>query len=92
MDIFQWVWEHFFLQDTFGRLLLISRNADIKTFNSKQIFSLDQYCWHATFDEQKRRFSFLASIRFEKHKPSWCFQGFHFIVELLLEQFLAWKI
>ena len=40
-----------FLQDTFGRLLMISRNFDIKTFNSKQIFPLDQYCWHPTFDE-----------------------------------------
>ena len=55
-----------FSQDTFGRLLLISRNFDIKTFNSKQIFSPDQYCWHSTFDEYKSRFYFLGSIKFEK--------------------------
>ena len=48
-----------FLQDTFGQLLLISRKLDIQTFNSKQISSLDQYCWHAVFDEQKRKFCFL---------------------------------
>ena len=40
-----------FLQETLGQLLLISRKLDIQTFNSKQIFSLDQYCWHAIFDE-----------------------------------------
>ena len=40
-----------FLQDTFGPLLLISRNFDIQIFNSKQSFSLDQYCWQAIFDE-----------------------------------------
>ena len=45
-----------------------------------------------TFDEQKRRFCFLGSIKFEKHKPSWCFHDFYFTVELLQEQFLAWKI
>ena len=48
-----------FLQDTFGRLLLTYRKLDIQTFNSKQIFPLDQYCWHTIFDEEKRRFCFL---------------------------------
>ena len=40
-----------FLQDIFWRLLLIFRKLDIPTFNSKQICSLDQYCWHNIFDE-----------------------------------------
>ena len=39
-----------FLQDSSGQLLLIFRKLDIQTFNSKQIFSLDQYYWHAIFD------------------------------------------
>ena len=40
-----------FLQDSFGQLLLISRKPDIQAFHSKQIFSLNQYCLHAIFDE-----------------------------------------
>ena len=40
-----------FLQDTYRRLLLIFRKLDIQTLNSKQICSLDQYCWHTITDE-----------------------------------------
>ena len=45
-----------FSQDTSRRLLQIFRKLDIQTFNSKQVCSLDQYCRHAIFDEQRRRF------------------------------------
>ena len=45
-----------FLQDSSRQLPLIFRKHDIQTFNSKQICSLDQYCWHAIFDEQKCKF------------------------------------
>ena len=45
-----------FLQDSSRRLPLIFRKHDIQTFNSKQICSLDQYCRHAIFDEQKWKF------------------------------------
>ena len=44
--------------------LLIFRKLDIQTLNSKQICSLDQYCWHDIFDEGV---CFLRSIKFEKH-------------------------
>ena len=37
----------FFLQGFSGRLLVMFRKLNIQTFNSKQIISLDQYCWHA---------------------------------------------
>ena len=40
-----------FLQDTSRRLLLIFRELEIQTFNSKQICSLDQYCRHAIVDD-----------------------------------------
>ena len=40
----------YFLQNSSGRLLLIFRKLDIQTFNSKQIFSLNQYYWHSIFD------------------------------------------
>ena len=33
------------------QLLLIFRKLDIQTFNSKQICSLNQYCWQAIFHE-----------------------------------------
>ena len=47
-----------FLHDAIRRLLLI-RKRDIQTFDSKHIFSIDQYCWHIIFDEQKCRFRVL---------------------------------
>ena len=46
-----------FLQDSSRWLLLIFRKLDIQTFNSKKAnLSLDQYCRHAIFDEQKCKF------------------------------------
>ena len=39
-----------FLQDSYKRLLLIFRKLAIQTFNSKQLFSLNQYYWHVIFD------------------------------------------
>ena len=39
-----------FLQDSFGRLLLIFSKLDIQTFNSKS--SPDQYCWHTTIIDE----------------------------------------
>ena len=45
-----------FLQDRSRRLLLIFTKLDTQSFNSKQIYSLDLYCRHAMFNEQKRRF------------------------------------
>ena len=50
-----------FLQDTSRRLLLIFRKLDIQTFNSKQICSLDQYCWQAIY-LISRNVSFRISI------------------------------
>ena len=40
----------YFLQDSSGQLLLIFRKLVIQTFNSKQMFLLDQYYWHTIFD------------------------------------------
>ena len=40
-----------FYEDTSGWLFLILRKLHIQTFNPKQICSLDQYCWHASFCE-----------------------------------------
>ena len=34
-----------------GKLFLIYRKFEIQTFNAKQIFSLDHYCWHTIFEE-----------------------------------------
>ena len=38
----------------------------LKLLILNKFFSLDQYCWHATFDEWKCRLCFLGSIKFEK--------------------------
>ena len=67
-----------FLQDTSE--LLIFKKLDIQTFNSKQICSLDQYCWHTIFDELKRRFCFLWSNGSVKviRKPLMMFSGLPF--------------
>ena len=43
-----------FLPNTSGRLLLIFRELATQTFNSKQLFSLNQYYWHAIFDHDLR--------------------------------------
>ena len=40
-----------FLTEHVQRLLVIFRKLDIQTSNSKQIYSLDQYCRNAIFDE-----------------------------------------
>ena len=74
-------------KDTCEPLYLVSRRLGIQTYNSKWIFSFGQYCYIwwvlAIFDEKKRRFYFLWSIKLEKHKPLLIFQCLHFTVELL---------
>ena len=40
-----------FLENTLGWLFLIFRKIDIQTFDSKEIYSFDQCCRHAIFDE-----------------------------------------
>ena len=57
MDIFQGILQNIFLRAHFlqcstGQLLLTFRKLDIQNFNSKQIFSLDQYYWHTMFDHE----------------------------------------
>ena len=78
-------------KDTSRRLLLILRNFDIQTFNSKKICSRDEYCRHSILDEQRRRFCFydpknLKNIYVSRNLIFLMFSGLQFsTAELLLQ-------
>ena len=52
-----------FLQATTGRLFLIFRKLCIQAFNSKQICSLDQYCWQVLLHSRNSDIFFFSITR-----------------------------